>query len=250
MKYAIGAVDYADTVHLWVLDLPGCITGGPTFDAAAAMLPVVIAEYEGWLRSHGERLAPGEGWEIAERLDGRAFDATGGEFCFEDDCEPLGREELERGITLMNYARADLLAALSPLPDAVLDWAPPRSTVAHFDAWAPEVRTIRDIERHVMQLEAYYRDGLRDGPSSGIFGDVTDPTAERGQTVTQLRALSDHDLSRTWRPVRPGRTAAEEWTVRKIFRRTISHERVHTAEVAQRRSWVLLGIPRESSNDA
>jgi hypothetical protein len=44
--------------------------------------------------------------------------------------------------------------------------------------------------------------------------------------------------------VRPGRTVAEEWTVRKVARRIIAHERAHAAEVRQRLTWVLLGLPR------
>jgi hypothetical protein len=104
------------------------------------------------------------------------------------------------------------------------------------------VRTIRDVARHVLELEVYYRSGLRDGPAAGIFEPVGAPAEEhaarsaaartgRGRTVTELLA---------------GQTGAErarEWTVRKVLARLISHERVHTAEIWQRRAWVLLGAP-------
>jgi hypothetical protein len=237
-------VTYAATLHAWVLDLPGAIAGARDIDGLGDVLPLTLAEHVGWLRSHGEHVASTGEWEISERIDGEALAATGGEFVFAYDRAPLTHDELEGLIRRMTWARDDLLAAIDPLPDAVLDWAPPKSAIASFDAWAPEVRTIREIVGHVLQLETYYRDGLRDGPAKGIFEPTGDPESERALTLDRLRALSDDDRSRAWMPVRPGRTAAEEWTARKVVRRIISHERGHAAEVRQRLTWVLLGPPR------
>ncbi|MEX0784569.1 MAG: hypothetical protein WD557_18180 [Dehalococcoidia bacterium] len=70
---------------------------------------------------------------------------------------------------------------------------------------------------------------------------VGSPRDEHAKTVDLLRGLGDEGLSLSYWPVRPGRTAAEEWTVRQVLRRLISYERVHTAEIWQRRAWVLLG---------
>jgi hypothetical protein len=44
-------------------------------------------------------------------------------------------------------------------------------------------------------------------------------------------------VTRSWQD-RP-----EQWTVRKVIRRIISHERFHTKEIQQRLSWILLGVP-------
>ena len=153
-------------------------------------------------------------------------------------------EELESLIRRLGYARAELLASIDGVADAVLDWEPPRSAFASFDAWAPEVRTIRGVARHVFQFEPYYRDGLRDGPAAGIYERVSDPATEHALTVERLRSLSAEERSRVWRPLRPGGSAPEEWTVRKVVRRMVSHDRAHAAEIMQRRSWVLLGVPR------
>ena len=244
MTFRVGLVRYAELVHGWVLDLPGCIAGAPTLESLDEPLRLAIAEYVGWLRSHGEPAPEGVDWEIAEDLDGESFGATGGEFCFDDDRRPLTGGERESTLRLLEHSRAELVAATEHLAPDVLDWAPPREAFAHFDAWAPEVRTIRDVARHVLELEVYYRAGLRDGPAAGIFEPVGTPCDEHAKTVDLLRAMSDADLSRSYWPIRPGRSEAEEWTVRKAIRRLISHERVHTAEIWQRRSWVLLGTPR------
>jgi hypothetical protein len=244
----LGIVTYENQIHAWALDLFGVVSWGRDIDDLGGRLPLVIAEHLAWLRHNGEDAGDSVEWEIAETIDGTALAATGGEFCFEAERAPLSREELERGIARMAFARTDLHAEIEGMPDAVLDWEPPLSSVAHFDAWAPEARTIRGIVQHVLQLETYYRAGLREGTAAGIFERVGQPAEERERTVALLRSLDDDARSQVYRPVRPGRSTPEDWTVRKVLRRIISHERHHTAEITQRRAWLLLGVPR--LNDA
>lgn len=246
MTHRAGIVRNRNTVHGWVLDLPGCIAGAPKVEELGGPLRLAIAEHIGWLRSHGEQVADDPMWETVEEVDGEALSATGGEFCFHDYRRPTTREDLECSLRLLAYAREELAAATSQLSDAVLDWAPPREAFGHFDTWAPDVRTIRDVARHVLELEVYYRAGLRDGPASGIFEPVGAPWDEHARTVALLRGLGAGALSRSYWPQRPGRRAPEEWTVRKVLARLISHERAHTAEIWQRRSWILLGPPCSS----
>jgi hypothetical protein len=243
MTHPVGLVEYEGQVHAWVLDLPGCIAGARDVDALTGPLGLAIAEYKAWLRQHGEQVDDDDAWEISETIDGSALAATGGEWCFEYDKAPMSRDELETLIRYMHHARDDLVAAVEGLPDGVLQWEPPASVLTAADPWAQEPRTIGGIFEHVLQLEVYYRDGLQDGPSRGIFEKVGDQAAERAATVQLLRGFDDAARSRAYRPVRPGRTAPEDWTVRKVVRRILSHERVHTAEIWQRRSWLLLGVP-------
>jgi hypothetical protein len=232
-------------MHAWVLGLPGCVTGARDENELSGRLPLAIAEHEAWLRKHGEAVEVSEAWEIVERAD---VGSISREFCFDSERVGPSRDELERDIACMAYARSDLLASVDGLPDIVLDWAPPSSAYKSFDAWAPEVRTIREIVTHVLQLEVYYRDGLRDGPSIGIFERVDDPAFERNGTVELLRSLDDEARGRSYWPVRPGRDEAEEWTVRKVLRRIISHERMHAAEIDQRLAWLQLGVPDVSGS--
>jgi hypothetical protein len=227
-----------------VLDLPGAVAGARDLERLRDVLPLTIAEHVGWLAAHGEVVESTGEWEIVETIDRAALDAAGGEFSFAQYRAPLSRDELERLITRMQWSRADLLDAIRALPDALLDWAPPASSYASFDAWAPEVRTIREITEHVLQLEVYYREGLVDGPAKGIFERVGGPAAERAITLERLRGLSDEERSRVYMAVRPSRPVAEPWTVRKLVGRVIAHDRGHAAEVRQRLTWVLLGVPR------
>ncbi len=242
MKHRIGLVIYESFVHACVLDLPGCIAGGRDRAEIDALLPLSIVEHIAWLRANGDAIEDIADWEVAEEVDVRQ--AAGGEFCFSAEREPLSGQELELLIQRMGYARADVLAAQRSLPAELLDWLPSASTVSSPDPWEPEPRSIRRIFEHVLQLEVYYRDGLRDGAAAGIFENVVDPAAERAQTIELLRSLSDADRSRVYHPVRPGHSEPDEWTVRKVVRRIISHERAHAGEIVQRRTWFLLGIPR------
>jgi hypothetical protein len=66
-------------------------------------------------------------------------------------------------------------------------------------------------------------------------------------TLSLLRSLSDEQRARVYRPIRPGVATPGSWTVRKVIRRIISHERAHTAEILQRRTWILLGVPERSA---
>ena len=243
----IATVTYPTTTHAWGISLPGLVAGGADEEALDANLRLVIADHLSWVRRHGDDAAANAGndlsYEIVERLDGTQFERTGGEFLFEAERTPLDTTELDVLLRRMAWAREDLLESVRGLADAVLDWAPPTSALRHVDTWAPEARTIRGIFEHVLQLEIYYRDGLRDGQSRGIFERPGEPAAERALTVELLRGLDDDALNQIYRPVRPGRTEPEDWNARKLVRRIISHERGHAAEIQQRRAWILVGVP-------
>jgi hypothetical protein len=204
------------------------------------MLPVAIAEHLAWLREHGEPCDDATDWEIAEEL------TAGGhrrDFLFDGDRAPVTDVDLDRYLARAEFARADLLAALRGVPAAVLDWTPPETAFATYDPWAPEPRSIRDLVRHVLQLEVFYRGSLRDGAAPGIFDRVGEPADERRMTIEELRALAPADRARVFRPLHPGSDTPGEWTLRKALRRMISHDRAHAAEIVQRRTWILLGPP-------
>ena len=64
--------------------------------------------------------------EIVEEVDGAKAEGVEGEFVFEDDRRPLTDADIERVLRWMRYSRVDLLALIHGVPDAVLDWRPPR----------------------------------------------------------------------------------------------------------------------------
>jgi len=246
MSHAVALVTHERDLLAWVLDLPGCVAFGPDRADLDRRLPLAIAEHLAWLRSHGEHPAEDLAWHAAVELDARTTPPPGGDYCFPPEKAPLDAAELEAMIARVHYAHAGLMAAFAFLPGQILDWEPPASAIGEPDPWAPEPRTIRQVTEHVLQLDLFYRESLRDGPAPGIFERVGPAEAEFALTIERLRGLSDEDRSRVWRPVHPTRTTpvVEEWTARKVIRRSLSHVRAHTAEILQRRTWLQLGVPR------
>lgn len=234
----VGLEVSAGFVHGWVLTLPGCVTGGPTAEAVTSALSLAIPEYLGWLAQQGELMSPDATFEVVEQVQPSEI----GDTIFAAELAPLTSAELDLWMRRMDYARAELLAEVAALLPAVLDWQPPERAFDRFDAWAPEVRTIRDVVAHVLSFEHYYAGGLQDGPSSGISKRVDNPEALRGQTRQRLRT-PDAVAGRVYQPLRSGLAVPEEWTARKVIRRIISHERAHLAEIQQRRAWAAFGLP-------
>ena len=226
-----------------VFDLPGCAYAGDSAEHVRAMLPVVVAEFGAWLATHGEPV-PDHEVRFVEQIDADEAEGVEGEWIFEDDRLALDDGEVERSVRWMGYARADLLAAVDGVPDEILDWRPPATAMMRIDPWKPVPLTIREIVRDVVSAESYYRRGLSDGRVADEPADVAQEMAlQRDRLVEMLRGLDGDARGRVYRPIRSWQNAPEVWTARKVVRRVISHERFHTAEIRQRMSWLLLGVP-------
>lgn len=227
MEVGFTLVTYPNQVLAWADNWPGLVAGGATREAAEQAIPAAIAEYANWLGSAGmPRPTPAAAWRITSILDGTT--APGGDVCSPADRAPIAAGELEAHLAIASRAVDDLIDA-TRMPDDALDHLPEGMVPEHVDPWAPDVRTIRGILLHTLQMEVFYRGSLVDGPAVGIFEPVT--TAE-GEWRRTLAAIRNADASRVYRPERAG--VADEWTVRKVLRRLISHHRQHTAEVRER----------------
>jgi hypothetical protein len=192
-----------------------------------------VADHLAWLAGHGEQAdasAPVD-YEVVE-------EKQVGEIVFDFDREPLSRFEMETALRHAGYAHADLIALLASLPDAVLDWVPPGSSVK-MDQIFPDVRSIRMMLEHLATGEAnYYIACLGEKRAEPI--DVTLADLHLSSSA-RLRALSDEALGRVFTHMGP--RGEIHWSARKVMRRIIYHLRFHTREIEQRRSWLTLGVP-------
>jgi hypothetical protein len=244
--YRAGLAIHSDACELVVFDLPGCRTDTPDRDEACDIAPVIVSEHLAWLARH-DLPAPGDlgGIQIVEEIRVDRMKAADGEFCFDDDLTPLTREELEAGIAVMTASRNDLAGLLSECPGMVLDWRPPMAAMARIDEWKPHPLTIAEIADDIAGAESYYRTALGDGPQKpGTSSAPPQLDTERVLLVDTMRSLTSEDLGRRFEPQRAWQSSPEHWTARKVIRRVIGHERFHTAEIRQRLSWLLLGVPR------
>jgi hypothetical protein len=249
--YRAGIAVEASRVGVVVFDLPGCAFSALDESSAGSLMPVVVAEHIAWLDQQGEvtRDAFPFEVEVSERVDvGSLQGVADGEFCFEDDLRPVTRGELATAVARLRYSRGALLAVVRHLPDLVLDWRPPASAVRQ-DEWAPGVRSIRDVLRHIAGSEGYYAGNVGEAPCAGARGgEIPDLFAQRQSAIERLQALSEAELAATYRRQQPWqRQGVEHWTVRKALRRLISHEREHTREIEQQLAWLLLGPPTLAS---
>ncbi len=235
MKYRVAIAKRPDgSADAWVADLPGCRAAAGSLRDAMDLLPVVAGEHLAWLAGHGEPFDAAALFdhEVVEETEAR------GEFTFAFDREAMSRDELETAIRHAGHAHADLMARLSTLPDVVLDWVPPASSVK-IDQIFPDVRSIRMMLDHLATVEAnYYIGGLGDEP-----GEPIEPSLAELHESSQgrLRALSDDSLGRLYTRTSP--RGEMQWTARKVMRRIVSHKRFHTKEIEQRVSWLTLGVP-------
>lgn len=245
---AFTLVHYERSVLAWADSWPGLVCGAGSVRDLEAAIPLAIVEYASWLALHGESVPVGLAWQASESVDSSSSAATAGDPLYRSDLEPLTREEHERFVRHVLLSQEDLRREAAVVP-TLLDWVPGGPPPKSPDPWAPEVRTIRGVLTHALQLEVFYREGLRDAPAAGIFAEVAAAEEEHATTVDVLRSvalLGDH--SRVFHPLRtlaPGRSPepAGAWTLRKVFRRLISHNRQHAAEIAARKASILLGGP-------
>ena len=233
IKYRAGLAKRADGVDAWVFELPGCRAVGINIAEAVELLPLAIAEHIAWLRSHGEQLDNDFDYEVTEEKDAL------GEIVFEADAEPLTNDEVETGIRRMGYSQQDILAIAGPLPQRLLEWRPP-STSVKADERVPDPRTMREMLEHAAGAETYFlRNIIEPAPASPPPS--ADFEAGRRATLEHLRALDLGSSGAVYKHQGPRGEA--EWSARKVIRRIINHQRFHAREVEQRLCWLALGVP-------
>lgn len=214
-----------------VPSLPGCTVRAPSRDEALRRLPNAIRDYHTWLCRHGEPAPPEEEpieIEVAGESTGFGpFDPGDAAALFPPDREPIAPEEMERNFRLMAHARADLLALVRDLPNDVLDWQPD-----------PQSFSIRRLLRHIGNAEEWYVSRLvvpetlppewEHDEELPIFEFLE---MERRTALARLRQLTEEEHSSVFYPSHWTEHPEEPWTMRKVLRRFLEHEREHTAQV-------------------
>lgn len=235
----VGIARREASVDAWVFGLEGCRAIGDDLEDTLALVPVVIGEHLAWLASHGEPVDSKQvDYKVVEDVDavGRS------EYAFETDKASITLDEVEQAIRRIEFAHADLVTLAGNLPDVVLDWRPPESSVK-IDNIFPDVRSIRDMVTHVAQAMSFHVRGVGD-VAKRIPNPEGEPALETAlQTaIARLRSLNDEELAGTVY-MSAGPRGEAHWTARKALRRVVNHQRFHYKEMQQRLCWLTLGIP-------
>jgi hypothetical protein len=139
----------------WALEFPGCFAYGADGPEAIINLAAAFLNYKIWVGQH-----TGESW-LAEidQVDVRLSDVwtvyeidqnydvcDGGPYSvnawFRHDWKPLTWQEVQRGLKVLSFSRADLLELIKDLPEELLD-----------REYAGERWSIRGIVRHIANAE-------------------------------------------------------------------------------------------------
>ena len=220
MLYRLGVEDIEPNHWVaWVFELPGCFSKARNREDAIAKAPLRIAQYFEWLSSHNYK-AP----RVAEPIEVEVIESfnsfvSEGDYIvnafFKDDLRLLSQDEIEHALRLLEYTRSDLLQVVQQIPSDQLD-KPLRGDVQG---------SIRGILNHVAWAEWWYFDRL-----NLAFKEEQMPD----DIMSMLEIVRVHTRRRL--PQLAGNTTitkriGEQWSARKIVRRTLWHERAHTQQI-------------------
>jgi hypothetical protein len=210
----------------WFLGHPGCFAYGPGPADAFQAAGDALKEYNQWILKHNEGQSwinlddshpfVDENWDVYcvnesyERVEqGYSVNAW-----FVDDWKPLTDEEVERGLKLLSWSRADLLATISELNAEVMSRKHPN------ERW-----DIHGILRHVANAEWWYLDRL------GLAFPRTVLHSDTQERLEKVRSVLVEVLPQLSGKVMVQGIEAEIWSPRKLLRRAVWHERDHTEHI-------------------
>jgi hypothetical protein len=211
------------TVQAWVLDLPGCFAFGVSAEEAVARLRVAVPDYYRWL-SLQDAETPTMSGDIAITVREQVAVTEHGlhqvRAFFTPDAAPLADEDLDWGLALMSYAHTDLMRLAQRLDDAALDWLPDSQS-----------RSARQIIDHLAQMEVWLATRLDPSQQVPIITELPAPSVERYNQIHEQAMLRLSDAPPEQRAT-VTESNTERWSMRKILRRSITHEREHTEDIA------------------
>jgi len=216
-----GLPDAEPGFQAWVLELLGFATWAPTRAEVLKRIPTKYVEYRAWTRSRGFA-DPGLSLsvEVVEQI-------RGDEVLFAWDRDPATLGELDQAIDLLTASRSDLITTLECLPVGTFDWDPPYERFLPWARW----RTVRQVVAHLANTEThYYLPTIGFQPSAEpVPGDSEWQTFLAGRREEVVKCLDGlrhaPDLAHV------AEAWAEAWSVRKVLRRLVWHERLHTKSI-------------------
>lgn len=195
---------------LYAVDYAGAYTRGESLDTAIAKMPAEILSYLRWC---GGDIPEGIKIEIVgEKNSGLNIRDADSDVLFESEKAPLTTEEYEALKTLALKSARDFLALYQSVPDKKAAAAPGRKT---FYGQVP--RSADEMYEHTKNVNEYYFAEIGVDVNNG--GDIYE-CRKRG--FEALEAKTDFLQN----AVAEG-SYGEDWSLRKVLRRFIWHDRIH-----------------------
>jgi predicted RNase H-like HicB family nuclease len=207
----------------FVPDYPGCWVFGRTKERALEKVRIEIAEWIEWQKRLGENfpeLSTEVEIEVAEMLlvDYNPVEAGKPEPLFRSEVPSVNEDDIERTIRFMEYSRRDLLSLVSTITKDCLDWEPPGKP-----------RTVRNCLKHIAHVESWYITRLNIDLPEVYPDDVFELLKyTRNIVIDTLRNFPEHKMKGIFQPTKDKSPVCDLWTARKVLRRLVDHERLHT----------------------
>jgi len=228
MKFRVGIENNNEGIRsiAWVLNHPGCFAYGGDEQESLANAFVAIREYARWLDEHEKTWIPVDvdiephveqvwtDYTINEEFDRVEKDGYDVEPFFEHDWKPLTGTDIERGLKLLAWSHADLLAVLEKLTPE--QWAFKKEG----ERW-----DIAGIVNHIGGAEWWYLDRL------GLAFPRAEVPKDPLERIQKVRNLMNEALPTLKAVNRVAGVDGELWSPRKVLRRALWHERDHTEHI-------------------
>lgn len=195
---------------LYAVNFPGAYTRGADLDTAIGKMAAEVCAYMAWQESAiPDKYTVEVIQNVPTSLD--VCDADSDVLFFSEQ-KPMTMEEYEKLKTLALKSAEDFHALYQSIPQKDCAVAPTRKT---FYGQVP--RTAQEMYLHTKNINAYY------------FGEI-DVAADNDGTIVECRRRGFAELERQSNflanPVIEG-SYGEKWTLRKVFRRFLWHDRIH-----------------------
>ena len=195
---------------LYAVDFVGAYTRGETLEAAVRKMQAEICSYLKWC---GKKAVTSMDIAIIEeKVSELAICDADSDVLFESEQAPLTTEEYEALKALALKSAKDFLALYESIPDKDAAAAPERKSF-----YGPVPRTANEMYEHTKNVNTYYFAEIAvDADNDGNIYEC------RKRGFEALESSPDF-LQNT---VRKG-SYGEDWSLRKVLRRFIWHDRIH-----------------------
>lgn len=209
----------------FIPELPGCWVFGRDERRALAKARSAASKWYKWAERHGEPVTITSSVKVepAEvlRVTYNPVEAGKPEPLFWSEVLPVSARDVERTLRLMNHSRRDLLELCGSLDNSALRRKPKGGP-----------RTIEDCLRHIASVEWWYITRLDIDLPTDFPRDLFDVLQyTRRLAEKELKRLTKEQRTRIFQPHNDSSPVCNLWTARKVLRRFVDHERLHTAYI-------------------
>lgn len=199
-----------DDSLLYAVDLIGAYTRGESKETALQKMPAEAAAY---LRWQGGAIPDSfEPVIVQEKASALTVSDADSDVLFEEEKAPLTLPEYQRQKALALRSAQDFLALYQAIPDPDKSCLPQRQSF-----YGPVPRTAAEMYGHTKGVNDYY------------FGEIGVGTDHEGSILACRQrgfALLEAQPDFLHKPVFLG-SYDEKWTLRKVLRRFVWHDRIH-----------------------